>query len=139
LRGGGDPDNRRDFPGGFPGDPRNAFSAAGRAAEQAAIFDHVRALLHLRRESEPLRRGDCVVVEASREAWVCSRQSGRHTALTVLNNGTQPLDLDLPASAVRLDPKRPLRARLSASGVLPVADGRVRLRLPARASEIYAD
>ena len=30
MLGGEDPDNRRDFPGGFPGDKENAFTAAGR-------------------------------------------------------------------------------------------------------------
>ncbi|MGD0790528.1 MAG: hypothetical protein ABR920_02050 [Terriglobales bacterium] len=38
---GDDPDNRRDFPGGFPGDPRNAFTASGRTAEQQDVFAHV--------------------------------------------------------------------------------------------------
>lgn len=30
MPGGADPDNRRDFPGGWPGDPRDAFLAKGR-------------------------------------------------------------------------------------------------------------
>ena len=29
LPGDDDPDNRRDFPGGFPGDPKNAFTSRG--------------------------------------------------------------------------------------------------------------
>src|SRR6185295_13460437 len=32
LPGGGDPDNRRDFPGGFPGDARSAFESGSRSA-----------------------------------------------------------------------------------------------------------
>ena len=35
LPGGGDPDNRRDFPGGWAGDPRNAFDPSGRHAGRA--------------------------------------------------------------------------------------------------------
>ncbi|HWO00125.1 MAG TPA: alpha-amylase family glycosyl hydrolase [Blastocatellia bacterium] len=38
MAGGSDPDNRRDFPGGFPGDVRDAFSENGRTAEQKAAF-----------------------------------------------------------------------------------------------------
>ena len=30
MEGKDDPDNRRDFPGGFPGDARNAFDRSGR-------------------------------------------------------------------------------------------------------------
>src|SRR5258708_9728735 len=36
MRGGDDPDNRRDFPGGFPADAHNAFEAAGRTPEEEA-------------------------------------------------------------------------------------------------------
>jgi hypothetical protein len=38
-------DNRRDFPGGWPGDPRNAFQASGRTPEEQATFAHVQTLL----------------------------------------------------------------------------------------------
>src|SRR5262249_56154597 len=48
MTGGDDPDNRRDFPGGFPGDARNAFTPAGRTPDEQKIFNHVRSLLHLR-------------------------------------------------------------------------------------------
>jgi len=48
MVGGGDPDNRRDFPGGFPGDTQDAFTQSGRNAEQRAMHDWVAALLHFR-------------------------------------------------------------------------------------------
>ncbi len=38
MPGGGDPDNRRDFPGGWIGDTNDAFTASGRAREQQEIF-----------------------------------------------------------------------------------------------------
>ena len=34
MPGGNDPDNRRDFPGGWKGDAKNAFTAEGRSPEQ---------------------------------------------------------------------------------------------------------
>ena len=45
MPGGDDPDNRRDFPGGFPGDPTNAFTSAGRTAEQQDVFAYLQSLL----------------------------------------------------------------------------------------------
>ena len=57
MPGGGDPDNRRDFPGGFPGDARNAFEASGRTPDEQAVHAHVRALLRLRADTPALRRG----------------------------------------------------------------------------------
>jgi len=38
MTGGNDPDNRRDFPGGWKEDPRNAFEAGGRSAEPRLCF-----------------------------------------------------------------------------------------------------
>ena len=51
MPGGGDPDNRRDFPGGWPGDAKNAFVASGRTAEQQELFTYVQTLLQLRQRS----------------------------------------------------------------------------------------
>ena len=50
MHGAGDPDNRRDFPGGFASDKRNAFTKTGRTVEENEIFDYLRRLLHLRAE-----------------------------------------------------------------------------------------
>ncbi|MBN1506259.1 MAG: cyclomaltodextrinase N-terminal domain-containing protein [Sedimentisphaerales bacterium] len=139
MRGGGDPDCRRDFPGGFPGDARNAFTSRGRTAEQAEVYNHVQQLLQLRRELEPLRRGDLNVVHASGDAWACIRKAGPHRALVVINNGTQTLDLDLAANALGLNPGQSLRERLRGRDTIASSDGALRLSLPARSSAIYSD
>lgn len=57
MRGGKDPDNRRDFPGGFPGDTRSAFSAAQRTHEEEEIFEWTKGLLSVRAEHPALQRG----------------------------------------------------------------------------------
>jgi glycosidase len=56
MRGNDDPDNRRDFPGGFPGDKQDAFDPATRTPEQQEMFAWVSGLLHLR-SAEPLLQG----------------------------------------------------------------------------------
>ena len=58
MPGGGDPDNRRDFPGGFAGDTRNAFTAQGRTAQENEVWNHLAMLGKLRKELEPLRNGE---------------------------------------------------------------------------------
>jgi glycosidase len=57
MQGGGDPDNRRDFPGGFPGDPTNAFLPVGRTPEQAKLHDFISALGQFRAHSSALQGG----------------------------------------------------------------------------------
>jgi neopullulanase len=88
LDGGGDPDNRRDFPGGFPGDPRDAFTREGRSKAQNKVFDHVRRLLALR-ASEPALRGPVVrpfFVGSTAVAYL--RDNDGAKALVVLNAST---------------------------------------------------
>lgn len=57
MRGAGDPDNRKDFPGGFSGDKRNAFTAKGRTVEENDVWNHLALLGRLRQELKPLRAG----------------------------------------------------------------------------------
>ncbi len=95
MPGGGDPDNRRDFPGGFPGDRRDAFEAAGRTPDEQATFAHVQRLLRLRAERADLRRGRTEHLHVGEQSYVYRR--GR--AVVALNNDTARAELRLPASA----------------------------------------
>src|SRR5258707_7079811 len=54
MTGGGDPDNRRDFPGGWREDANNAFTEAGRTREQQEVFAYVQKLLRFSREHPAL-------------------------------------------------------------------------------------
>ncbi len=162
LPGAGDPDNRRDFPGGWPQDPRNAFLRSGRSAEEQAVFAHVQQLARLRSALPALRRGRLVSLEAGEQTWVFARlldapgsdapPAGAprglqgQLAIVALNNSSEPARLDVelgalgPAlaleSAVANASQRRLVDRLGAATELEIADGRLRLRLPARSAAI---
>jgi glycosidase len=138
MLGGGDPDNRRDFPGGFPGDTQNAFSAKGRTPVQAEMFNHVRTLLKLRRDLEPLRRGDLEVVHVSRDALAFVRRVNSHCALVAVNNGVQPLDLTLSADVLGMTPNSTLRERFPASSNLKPQGGRFNFVVGARSSAVFS-
>jgi neopullulanase len=62
MEGGDDPDNRRNFPGGFGGS--GAFTAAGRTAEQSEMFSWVKGLLKLRTSRAELSGGEEQVLQA---------------------------------------------------------------------------
>ncbi len=57
MPGGSDPDNRRDFPGGFAGDTHTAFTKAGRTSTEEDVFEWTSGLLALRREHPALQSG----------------------------------------------------------------------------------
>jgi len=87
MPGGDDPDNRRDFPGGFPGDARNAFTAAGRTAAEQEVFERVQGLLRLRKEHRALREGRQVHLEYDDSSYVFLREVDTDRVLVAFNNG----------------------------------------------------
>ena len=80
MKGGDDPDNRRDFPGGFPGDAQDAFTQAGRTPEQQAEFDWISGLTKLRREHPALECGGEQVLAANEDWLVMLRDMGHQHA-----------------------------------------------------------
>jgi glycosidase len=80
MKGGDDPDNRRDFPGGFPGDAQDAFTRAGRTAEQQAEFAWIAALTKLRREHAALECGGEQVLASNADWLVTLRDMGHQRA-----------------------------------------------------------
>jgi glycosidase len=57
MGGGADPDNRHDFPGGFEGDPHNAFTESGRTPQEQEVFSWASAILALRASHGALNGG----------------------------------------------------------------------------------
>jgi|SRR5271169_671134 len=104
MTGGGDPDNRRDFPGGWPEDAHNAFTREGRTREQQEIFEFVRSLLRLRLEQDALRQGKLWHLASDDSSYIFLRESDEEKLVIALNVGaslkTVNLSLqDTPAAA----------------------------------------
>lgn len=138
LPGGGDPDNRRDFPGGWREDPRNAFEASGRSPEEREVFDHLRRVLRLRAELEPLRRGRLVNLQVEEQAWAFARVATDGSVLAAFNNAGAPASLDFDVRAAGLADGVTLVERLAGGADARVIGGRLRLTLPPRSAAIYS-
>ena len=137
MPGGGDPDNRRDFPGGWPGDPRDAFTEAGRTPAEQSVFDCVRTIARLRAELPALRRGSHVSLAVSDQAYAYARVGAGDPVVIVINNGPGPLDLEVPAGPAGLADGSMLEDRLHAAAPVRVNAGRLRVTLPPRTAAIY--
>jgi glycosidase len=96
MPGGGDPDNRRGFPGGWPGDPKNAFTVEGRTAEQQELFAYVQTLLRLRREHPALENGKLWHLFSDDTAYVFLRETGDERVVVAFNNSAEPRELKIP-------------------------------------------
>jgi glycosidase len=137
LRGGPDPDNRRDFPGGFPGDAQDAFSASGRTPEQEEVHAHVRALLRLRQGTLALRRGSSVNLHVADSAWAYARVLDGQAAVVGINTADTAVTLDLEAAPAGLADGARLRDRVGGLGEAVVRGGRLRLTLPPASSGVF--
>jgi glycosidase len=93
MTGGGDPDNRHDFPGGWREDPKNAFSESGRTAEQQQIFSFVQNLLRLRREHPALAEGRQWNLLSDESGIVFLRESDEEKVLVAFNLSKSARDL----------------------------------------------
>jgi glycosidase len=97
MPGGGDPDNRRDFPGGFPGDQRNAFEPSGRTTDQQEVFGYLHDLLQLRREHPALRHGKQWFLGSGPDYFAYARIDGNDRFMMIFNNAdhAEQIHLDL--------------------------------------------
>src|SRR6185295_1436964 len=73
MEGEDEPATRGEFPGGFPGDKRNAFTAAGRSKDEQELFNFIRQLTTLRRELEPLQIGALVNLYVAEQQYAYAR------------------------------------------------------------------
>ncbi len=136
LPGGGDPDNRRDFPGGWKDDARSAFEASGRTPDEASVHAHVRALLQLRQQTKALRRGRTVNLLAGEKQWIYARVLDGAAVLVAINTADQAATLEVAAAPAGLADGT-LGERLGSGATAGVQGGRVRITLPPSSSGVF--
>lgn len=136
MTGPDEPTTRKDFPGGFPGDKRSAFTAAGRTKEEQEVFQHIQRLTRLRNDLVALRRGSLMNLHVSDQQYVYARRLGSQVVLVVINNDEKPAQVDFDVSTTGLPNGVALFDRLGSAGEGRVDGGRVKLRLPGRSAAI---
>lgn len=139
MPGGPDPDNRRDFPGGFPGDARNAFTAQGRTAQENDVWNHLAKLGSLRQLHEPLRRGSSLDLVDEEQQFAFARLTDKAGVIVIFNNDTKPADVNFDISFIsrQIDVNATLADTLGKLPDIKVNDGKVKVTLPARSAGIY--
>ena len=141
MPGGDDPDNRRDFPGGFPGDQPSAFTAAGRTPAEQSVFMHVRDLLHLRHEHPALRGGELIHIFGDEQVLAYVRQYAGGEAgpaeqlLIVMNNGDEARTVELNIRDTPIANTRSLTT-LTGTGKAELVNG-IRVPVASRSLSIF--
>ena len=86
---------RKDFPGGFPGDKHNCFTAEGRTKAESAMFNWVSAVLHWRNGNETIIRGSQTQFCPWKGVYVLARRWQGNTVMTILNGTSKDAELDV--------------------------------------------
>lgn len=90
---------RTDFPGGWDGDPVNAFTGMGLSAEQADMQSYLKKILNFRKNSKAVHEGQTVHFAPSNGIYVLFRILGEETVCIILNKNKEPYTLDLSTFA----------------------------------------
>lgn len=138
MRGGNDPDNRREFVGGWPGDSRNAFDSAGRYPEEQDVFAHLQKLLKLRSELEPLRRGKTAHLGVTDQFYAYARYNGNKTVIVAINNDNRPVTISFEVPKIlKIADGQPFKDRLGIAEETTATGGAMKISLPARSAAVY--
>jgi glycosidase len=145
MRGGEDPENRHDFPGGFPGDAQNAFTASGRTPEQAGVHDWVASLFGFRAHHPILATGEqqdifydesaLIFVRTSDLRKGCGADSGEHYVIAV-NSSDQPREVKLDLNRTALEGCRDFTGEIGSSAVLHSTGSELTVPLAPKQAEI---
>ena len=136
MTGGGDPDNRHDFPGGWMEDRKDAFAREGRTSEQQATFEYVEGLLRLRRENDALRTGKLWHLASDDSSYVFLRESDEEKLVVAFHNGKSLREMTIELH----DTPGKQAAGVSAlfgTGQADLAGQELRLHLPPQSLSVF--
>ena len=91
----GDGDIRRDFPGGWEGDPQNAFDQNERTESQEAYHSFTKKLLQWRKNNEAIHKGLTLQFVPENNVYVYFRTTLNKTVMVIINNNTESQTIDL--------------------------------------------
>jgi glycosidase len=137
LAGGDDPDNRRDFPGGFPGDHRNAFNKGGRTVDEQRMFEWTRDWIRLRREHPAIRRGQTIDLVYDDDIYVFARRYIDETVIIVVNRAATPKKTTIPVALLETTAGSQLLPLLVAKDRVRAQGGAFTFDAPPRTAVAY--
>ncbi|HVH70909.1 MAG TPA: alpha-amylase family glycosyl hydrolase, partial [Candidatus Dormibacteraeota bacterium] len=136
MPGGGDPDNRRDFPGGWIGDRNDAFAQSGRTRDQQEVFSYVQELLRVRREHAALRGGQLWHLMSDESSYVFLRESEEDRVVVAFNNADKTRDVQAPLKGTPLEGAS-ARSLVFGGAKTELAGGELRISMPAQSLSIF--
>jgi glycosidase len=148
MPGGDDPDNRHDFPGGFPGDAASALSSATRSADQQSIFAWTAALFATRKNHAALQRAPqqnlfvddtAMVYVRSANLGGCSAAISQDTVLVAVNKSAVERTIRIAVADTALSGCKRFSPLAPADRAKAMeADGTVQVTVPADSFALFS-
>ena len=127
-----DAEVRKDFPGGWPGDKENKFTAAGRTARENEAFDFVKKLATYRRDHPALHSGKLMQYLPQDGLYVYFRYDATGTVMVASNTTDKPASLPTVRFAERMAGFTKARNILTGESLGSLA----KLQLPAKTAVV---
>src|SRR6266404_6172333 len=137
MKGGEDPDNRRDFPGGFTGDSQNAFQAQTRSVEEQRMWQWTHDWIKLRQDHSALRGGRLTDLFYDDDSYAFARQDRKETLVIVFNRANSEKQITISAAAIDVHDGSNLRPLYGVKNGARVSGGVATLAVPARTAAAY--
>ncbi len=136
MEGGSDPDNRRDFPGGWAEDTRNAFEPGGRTDAENRLIGLIQKLTKMRSQSLALQRGKLRSLFGSPATYAFERFYGAEKAVTVIHAADSEESVALDARDLGAPEGATWKNALSDQSLI-VKSGRLTVPMRGRSVNIY--
>ena len=97
MKGISNPDGlvRLDFPGGWVGDTKNAFTGAGLTQDEKSMLEYTRTLGNFRKSSSAIKTGKLMQYLPDNGLYVYFRYDEKQTVMCVMNTSTENKKVDL--------------------------------------------
>ena len=147
MTGGDDPDNRKDFPGGFPKDQADAFTDAGRGKAQQSMHTWVEALMQLRQHTPVLQTGELQTLLADKDSLAfarardvagnCTTAPAAERYVVVVNNSPNPQDVTVSTAATTVAGCTHYTSMLRNGVSMQTIEGKLQVHLPGQEIGIF--
>ncbi len=137
MKGKEDPDNRRDFPGGFPGASQSAFHPDTRSAKEQRMWQWTHDWINLRHDHSALSRGRLTDLFYDDDSYAFARQDRKETLIILFNRANAQKNITIPAAAIDLRNGSELIPLYGAKHSGRVSNGSATLAVPARMAVAY--
>ncbi|OGU77731.1 MAG: hypothetical protein A2V93_11280 [Ignavibacteria bacterium RBG_16_34_14] len=90
-----DGSKRTDFPGGWNGDKRSAFTSEGRSEKENEIFNLVKKMIEIRKENKALSQGKLIHFPPKENVYIYFRILDDEKIMIVVNDNMEEKEVDL--------------------------------------------